>query len=152
MKKSIIVPALIATVTLLGCTMSAQAQAPTFDTLFQHYDAVRTALSNDTLAGVPNAAEDLAKAADAGSNESPVLKAVADQARAVAKAAKIDEARAAFGRLSSSMVEYRKQTNPKSGVVIYCGMARNRWIQRDAKVANPYYGSSMAKCGEVVKD
>jgi hypothetical protein len=40
-------------------------------------------------------------------------------------------------------------TEPNT-VVVYCAMAEKVWIQPKGEIGNPYYGQSMARCGEVV--
>ena len=32
--------------------------------------------------------------------------------------------------------------------IAYCPMVRQSWLQKDEKIRNPYYGSTMLECGE----
>ena len=62
-------------------------------------------------------------------------------------------ARDAFGRLSHAIIAYAKTSNAAIGDgvnVLYCPMLKKYWLQKGAKIANPYYGKSMLECGRVV--
>jgi Cu(I)/Ag(I) efflux system membrane fusion protein len=41
--------------------------------------------------------------------------------------------------------------NKKGVYQMYCSMVDSNWLQLDKKVANPYYGKSMLRCGELKK-
>ena len=34
---------------------------------------------------------------------------------------------------------------------VFCPMAKAEWIQKSGKIANPYYGKSMLRCGTIIK-
>ena len=50
------------------------------------------------------------------------------------------------------MVQYRAQVEgDELPVVMYCSMAKKSWLQlAGGEIGNPYYGQSMARCGEAV--
>ena len=169
MMKQVCVPMfLVLSLSLIALDAAASPDMPVFEELFAKYDVIRGALASDTLTGVADAANEMARTADmathmhpggkAGAsvtemrNTAPVLQRIGVEARAVAKAATLDDARAAFGKLSASLIDYRKARHVQSGVVVYCPMVKQSWLQRDQKIANPYYGASMQKWGEIVKD
>ena len=34
--------------------------------------------------------------------------------------------------------------------VVFCSMAKGSWLQKEKVIANPYYGSKMLRCGEII--
>ncbi len=62
-------------------------------------------------------------------------------------------ARKEFGDLSDKLITYLKTTGAKRNppYQFYCPMAKKSWLQPDKQVRNPYYGSSMPTCGELVQ-
>ena len=109
--------------------------------------AIQVALSRDTMDGVSANATGIAT--DAASLGKPAEKIVAG-AFALQKAAKIAEAREAFGRMSEALLAYldAQKQKPGNGVrVAYCPMVRKSWLQKDGTIQNPYYGSQMLTCG-----
>ncbi|MCA9693246.1 MAG: efflux RND transporter periplasmic adaptor subunit, partial [Myxococcales bacterium] len=77
-------------------------------------------------------------------------------ARQVATAETIAAARSAFEHVSAAAEALLEQFGNPTGEalrVAYCPMAFDsqgaRWIQRDQALANPYYGASMLRCGEL---
>lgn len=80
-------------------------------------------------------------------------------ASAGAAAKDLEGDRVAFGMLSEALLEWLKsEGNPLPGSVrvAYCPMAMNgkgaRWLQTEAKIANPFYGSEMLTCGSLEKE
>lgn len=72
--------------------------------------------------------------------------------------AKIENIRATFGELSEAMVTFSKSFNKEkkgaiSTFVFHCPMAFEgkgaSWLQQTEQTANPYYGSSMLRCGKM---
>jgi multidrug efflux pump subunit AcrA (membrane-fusion protein) len=69
----------------------------------------------------------------------------------------LEEARERFKGLSQSMISYLKALQGRiKGVekiyVYYCPMADASWLQKEEGTRNPYYGSSMLKCGSVKEE
>jgi hypothetical protein len=108
---------------------------------FEHYEAVRAALSADKLENVPAHAKELVVRAEAvGGAEA---KKAADQ---LAGAKTIEDARTHFGTLSAILVPIF-QGEKISGTTAYiCPMNQKRWIQRGDSAENPYYGKAMLTC------
>jgi membrane fusion protein, copper/silver efflux system len=80
-------------------------------------------------------------------------------AAAGAAAKDIEAERAAFVKASDGMLEWLKtQGNPLTTnvKVAHCPMAQDgkgaRWLQTDAKLKNPYFGSEMLECGSIEKE
>lgn len=75
-------------------------------------------------------------------------KALESSLAAVLKAADLKSTRAAFKKLSPSLVSWAETTKPKGYIVVYCPMAGASWIQKDGDIQNPYFGREMLQCGE----
>jgi Protein of unknown function (DUF3347) len=77
---------------------------------------------------------------------------LAKAATAFEAAADLKGAREAFGALSDAVIAHVK-ASPSKDVgsdlrLAYCSMVKKSWLQRDAQVRNPYYGTTMSNCGE----
>jgi len=66
------------------------------------------------------------------------------------KAKNIKSMRTAFGDMSKPMAMWTSLNKPADTYVVYCPMAKKSWLQDSDEVANPYYGSAMSECGEIV--
>ncbi len=104
------------------------------------YIAAQEALADDDLDRAQKALQGLVQ------NASPTLKPLAEKA---ASAADLVAVRTAFKPLSE---EVMKNPIPEGYVVAYCPMADGdrgaHWVQKDQpQIANPYFGSSMLRCG-----
>jgi hypothetical protein len=80
--------------------------------------------------------------------------AMAKAAKTVGDAKDVKTARDAFGVLSDAVLAAAKAEGWKDlGDVklAYCPMAGRSWLQKDQKIRNPYYGSTMLECGEFKK-
>lgn len=137
----------LALLLMAGPVLSAPA-ASGFDAVLGHYEAVRKALLADTVAGIPAHAQaigKLAKSAPAG-----LAPQIAEAASRLAAARDLTAARNAFYELSKPMVRWHEAAGAKGHVVAYCSMSKRSWLQPRGEIGNPYYGKSMARCGEVV--
>ncbi|MBI5396988.1 MAG: DUF3347 domain-containing protein [Verrucomicrobia bacterium] len=119
--------------------------------VFGGYLQIHGALAGDSAAGVADHAAAIAAAIRADPNNT-FPPQVAQQADVLAQAKDLGAAREAFKPLSRSLAQYAT-ANKLTGrlVVVYCPMAKGSWLQSDRNVANPYYGASMLKCGEIVQ-
>ena len=141
----------VAALIVLGGPAPAWAQDPATRVkpvvqAFEHYEAVRVALSSDQLADVAPHAKQLAARAQAlGGDEA---KKAADQ---LAAAKTLEDARTHFGDLSTVLVPIF-QTEAIPGVTAYmCSMKNKPWVQRGEKIQNPYYGTAMPTCGSPLR-
>ena len=117
--------------------------------VYGRYLAIQAALAADSLAGVADAASAIARGVRADTTGT-MLPAVAEQAEAVAQAADLAAAREAFKLLSESLIESLASLPEKDRYyVVDCPMAKGRWLQDSKTIANPYYGKSMLRCGEI---
>ena len=87
-------------------------------------------------------ADDLGGAKKAGSDLGP-------DGADLSKSKSLDEARAAFDKLSDKAV---KPAAGQSGYhVAHCPMLNKDWVQTSTTIANPYGGKGMISCGEIKK-
>jgi len=119
-----------------------------FDAVLDHYEAVRQALLADTVAGIPDHAQAIGKLAK--SAPADLAPQIAKAAANLAAARDLNAARDAFHELSKPLVRWHAAAGGKGRVVAYCSMSRRSWVQPTGEIGNPYYGKSMARCGEVV--
>jgi hypothetical protein len=59
----------------------------------------------------------------------------------------ITQLRSAFKELSSLFLKNAKELEMKGLMIAECPMAGAKWIQKEGKIRNPYYGESMLECG-----
>ncbi len=115
------------------------------------YVEIATALSQDSTDGVAAAADEVKRGA-ATKGSAPGLAKIVAAADGM-HTTDLAVARRSFKLLSDGMVEYVRDTSAAQPgrVLIHCPMAfQNKgalWIQNDGKVANPYHGSEMLRCG-----
>lgn len=150
-------------------TPTTSAGAPSaFDRIQGHYEAIRQALLQDTTEGVANSAGDIEREStalesdldlrtagvrgDAADQLRELVPAIRIAAEGLRAAVDIDGARESFGELSEAMVRYRQLVPDPQRVVVFCSMAQKVWLQPKGEIGNPYYGQSMARCGEVVAE
>ena len=87
-------------------------------------------------------ANDLADAKKAGADLGP-------DGADLSKSRSLDEARAAFGKLSDKAI---KLAAGQSGYhVAHRPMKNKDWVQTSTTIANPYGGKEMVSCGEIKK-
>lgn len=157
--------ALAATLAVPGLAGAGPA-GKTAPNLIDHYLKIQTALAGDSLDSIAADATAIGKLASQVDGKTPAeaLRVSAEDAAAgralmpqiaaasakLAQASNLKEARAAFGELSVPMVAYRDLITGDKPNVAYCPMARKNWLQDGKIIANPYYGSSMLRCGTIV--
>ena len=116
--------------------------------VYDHYLKIQADLANDSLTGVAENADAITKAVQGDAKMLPA--GVGTQADALAKARDLNTARAAFERLSASLIKYLADHKAQSAYVeVYCPMARASWLQADKNVKNPYFGPAMSGCGQI---
>ena len=139
-------------------TGSAASSASAFGEIMQPYEKIRLSLMNDSVEGVGERAEAIRKVAESSASDAsigeevrPLLAQISGLAKELATAQDIEASRQAFYEVSKILVQYRSKL-PGDDVpsVMYCPMARRSWLQLTDEVGNPYYGQSMASCGNVV--
>jgi len=68
----------------------------------------------------------------------------------------LDRQREIFKRLSDAVIALLDRAQPSNNVaerlyLVHCSMAPGSWLQADETIMNPYYGTSMKQCGEIVR-
>jgi Cu(I)/Ag(I) efflux system membrane fusion protein len=160
---------LLAVVLALAASSSGLAgESSTFDRITPHYEEIRQALLRDSTEKVAVAAGqvlDLLQALEADFSEQAagirpdsgydlraLLPSIRQATSELIEATTIADAREAFGALSKAMVQYRQWVPEPGSVVAFCSMAQEVWLQPQGEIGNPYYGQSMARCGEIVSE
>jgi len=138
----------------------------TFDVIVARYEVIHGALASDSFDGVAENALAIQTAAEAAAEDFSAQKAgvatadadacrnllpeVAGAAAKLAATKDVSSARDAFAELSRPMVRWREMATGERPKVAYCPMAKKPWLQDSEEIANPYYGSKMLRCGEIV--
>jgi len=108
--------------------------------LVKTYLAMAQGLASDETAN-PDAFLEAAK-------DSPDLVKVARKMQNVS----LEEQRRQFAKLSDLLItKLEKESGPHKLYVMHCSMYPGNWLQATEEIANPYYGSSMLRCGEIVR-
>jgi hypothetical protein len=73
------------------------------------------------------------------------------------KGMELEKAREKFKDLSQAMITLLKEFQGKiegaeKAYVYYCPMVDASWLQKEKGTLNPYYGSTMLKCGSVKEE
>lgn len=122
--------------------------------VLEAYDRIVVALSSDKVAGVEEAAALVVK--DAPNDD---IKQAAGSLVVADRKPDIAKVRERFKPLSAAIVLYvagnhetleatlQKEKAPMPRKA-YCPMAEAAWLQTGEKITNPFYGSSMLRCGE----
>lgn len=153
------------TLALLTPALLAAAPGPAFESVLQPYEAVRAALVADDFAASREPARALEEAIGALDDLTAetagvpagkldevraLLPELRDAAGELTAAGDIATARDAFYALSKPLVRWR-QLAGRGPAVVYCSMKKRSWLQPPAgEIGNPYYGQTMARCGDVV--
>ncbi|HEY5298904.1 MAG TPA: DUF3347 domain-containing protein [Verrucomicrobiae bacterium] len=117
--------------------------------VYDHYLKIQTDLASDSLKGVADEANAIAKAVQ-GDSMKMLPTVVGAEAESLAKASDLKSARAAFKPLSDSLIKYLADHHAKNSYVeVYCPMAKASWLQADKNINNPYLGKEMPGCGEI---
>jgi hypothetical protein len=141
-------------VAVLGLAMTSLPPA-SVNQLLGHYYTIQRSLASDSINGIATSAGEIAKLSRQAAAAEPLGKTeliALSEAAAKFNAADLKSARNGFGDLSDKMIAYLKASkaarNPPYRY--YCSMVKKNWLQPDNGTRNPYYGSSMLTCGELV--
>jgi len=123
--------------------------------VIEAYLPIWKALAGDSTEGVEENAKKLAGAAKEAANrvEEKTLKAQLEALEKAASGMKADSLEAArefmksLSRATVEIFESHEVKMPDKYTIIECPMLKKRWIQDTEGVLNPFYGSSMPKCG-----
>lgn len=73
-------------------------------------------------------------------------------AQKVAAAKGLETIRNVLSELSKPIVLWATLAKPAGIKIMYCSMKPGSWLQKDTVLRNPYYGSQMLHCGEIISD
>ena len=138
--------------------IAPRIEGPVGDTL-DAYESLRAKLAADDLAGAQPFAKALGEAAKTAAEHAvtakPDFDAIVASAATMTAAKDIKEARAAFGDASKHVIALLvADPELRTGRFLFlCPMAKGyqKWVQTNAKLNNPYFGSEMLECGEELK-
>lgn len=144
----------------MGCGLLSAACGDTAGRPADHgtvttpYLEIGKSLANDSIEGVATQADRLVEAA----NDQPDAPGMAAVLRGAGKVAanNLATARGAFKTMSDGVIEnLRRNPAQQPGLMlVHCTMAFDGngglWVQREGKVANPYEGGRMPRCGTQV--
>lgn len=146
--KTILLAAAVGLLGSAGARADNSALAAPVKSVYGHYLKIQASLAKDSMTGVVENADAIAKAVQTDAKSLPA--AVATEAETLATASDLKSARAAFKPLSDSLIQYLADHKAKDAYVqVYCPMARANWLQADRNVSNPYFGQAMSGCGEI---
>ncbi|WP_264553574.1 DUF3347 domain-containing protein [Flavobacterium sp. N2038] len=81
-----------------------------------------------------------------------VMKKLTADAKSISSTTDLKKQRDSFKSLSKSTYDLIKVSSPEQPIYKqYCPMADADWLSKEKAVKNPYYGSSMLTCGNVVE-
>lgn len=114
------------------------------------YLEIHARLTADKTDGIKASAAAIARTAAAMGERGA---AMARAAKAVEDAGDLKTARDAFGPLSEAVIAAAQAEGMQDLGVrqAFCPMVKRPWLQKEDKIRNPYYGSSMLECGEIKK-
>lgn len=153
---------------LIGLSVAATPRAASssdkfdleMEPVLDAYLAVQATLAADSLDGVSVSAKKIAEAGArlTASSASPehaehyagLPAKIVVAANDLSKAGTLDSARDAFKDLSRPLAMWASMSAPADVVLVYCPMAQASWLQKNGSIRNPYFGSSMLSCGELV--
>jgi hypothetical protein len=149
-----------------GVMTATESGSSGYQDIWDHYEAIRLALLEDSLEdaarrataieGIANELLDDLSTAEAGVDETaagelaPALRDIEIRASELARSSDLASAREGFFALTQQIARQRKLAGPTETVIAYCPMAQKAWIQPAGEIGNPYMGQKMPKCGEVV--
>jgi len=173
MKKSIIALATVFTVLFSGNNIQANTaklqsgtteivDANQLQSVYDAYFTVKDALIKSDSKLTSAKAKDLLTAITAvkmdklKSNEHTawmkVVKKLTADAKSISATTDLKKQRDTFKSLSKSTYDLIKVSSPDQPIYKqYCPMADADWLSKEKAVKNPYYGSSMLTCGNVVE-
>ena len=150
MSRRVVLSSSLALVMLPACS-DARSQARPDDAMIEPYIAIATALSQDRTEDVGTAADQVKQGAATLAGKPGIARIVG--AVDGMHSSDLAAARRSFKIMSDGMVEYMRSDAPSHAgrVLIHCPMAfANKgalWVQNEGKIANPYHGSEMLRCG-----
>jgi len=127
----------------------------TVEKVLVEYSAIQQTLSNDSVQGIDSAAQKIGALASETRASDPDVQALIDDLKATSgkiQGQDLETARDTFFELSKPLLVYLNKYYSGSNTYFryFCGMAKKGWVQTEKGTRNPYYGSSMLTCGDLI--
>jgi hypothetical protein len=127
-----------------------------FEKILDRYFEIQASLAGDSTEGIDAASRTIDRLAAGVNTNNPEIKGLA---ASLSKAAReiqgeeLEAARLSFFEMSKPLLLYLNQfyKGEKEYFRYFCSMAKKGWIQSKEGVKNPYYGSSMLTCGQLIQ-
>ena len=156
----------IAVLSMIASVITTGAADQTaFAGIFQHYEAIRQALIEDSTVRIAEHASAIQKIAEElkadfsaeaagvkandGAKVQELLPEISDRAGKVAAAKDLKSVRSELGELTKPLARHHALIQGNRPVLAYCPMVKMSWLQPDEPIGNPY-APHMLRCGEVV--
>ncbi|GAB4249543.1 MAG: hypothetical protein Kow00109_25600 [Acidobacteriota bacterium] len=141
---------------VLGASVWAGPADPAVDQILQEYFKIHKALASDSTQGIDPAAKRIQELATSAKAPAAEVQSLLAQIRAAAEKIQgkpLDQAREVFFELSRPLLVYLNShhANKAAYYRYFCPMAKKGWIQAEKGTKNPYYGSSMLTCGQLIE-
>jgi hypothetical protein len=133
---------------LAGFAAEEKALLQPVKSVLDHYLMIQTELAKDSIKGVDEHANAIAKAIR-GDEMKMLSPDTAKLAETLAKTKDLKAARDTFKPLSAALVKYLADTKAGKGTYheAYCPMVKASWLQKETEIRNPYMGKEMLTCG-----
>lgn len=126
------------------------------DDILKDYFKIQSVLAQDTIDGVDSAARAIHHTAASANASDPevqrILKEIETAAHTI-QGQDLNAARDTFFEMSKPLLVYLNKFHSNKGEYsrYFCPMAKKGWVQADSNTRNPYHGSSMLSCGELIE-
>jgi hypothetical protein len=123
--------------------------------ILDQYFLIHSSLAKDSTQGVDNAAKKIANlATKVGATDPQIQKLFAQVEKAAnqIQGKDLKQTRDQFFELSKPLLVYLNQfySGNKTYYRYFCSMAKKGWIQPHKGASNPYMGSAMPTCGDLI--
>jgi len=147
---------LLVVIQLLSVSICAGPVDREIDLVMREYSKIHASLTQDKTTGVDSAAQSIVKiTSDVNTTDAKVLPLMASirKAAQTIQGKDLSSARIEFFELSKPLLAYVYQfySGEQKYYRFYCDMAKKGWVQDSENLRNPYYGSSMLTCGELIE-
>lgn len=137
-----------------GYSQDSTQQAQLSHMLAKYYTIKDALVNGNSLAAVAgaNAFIKAANAVDYKAISEGNINALVKDATFIAENRDVNQQRARFVDLSNNLIALSKNIKLSSSTVyhVYCPMRKAYWLTASQEIRNPYYGSAMMSCGNVV--
>ena len=139
----------------MGLSLAAPTDK-TFEKILDHYFEIQATLAMDSTEGITSAGRSIHQLASSLQTDDPVIEGLASNLSRAAQEIQgkdLEGARLSFFELSKPLLQYLHQFYKGENEYFryFCSMAKKGWIQPEKGTRNPYHGSSMLTCGELIQ-